>query len=102
MINIPKVQTPDRLTNQLQQNVATALKPITSNPQTQGSTLQSVSLVTGTNTVNTNLNRELQGWQIVRQRGPASIYDDQDSNDNTKQTLILISSADVSVDIYVF
>ena|SRR6185312_11145768 len=101
-INIPKVQTTDRNINQLQQNVSTALKPMTSNIQTQGIILQGVPLKSGSNTINTGLNRNLSGWQIIRKRADADIHDDQDNNPNQKQTLILVSSADVSVDLYVF
>lgn len=101
-IDIPNTQTTDRQINLLQQNIKNALSPITSNPTTQGTLLTSQSLKTGSNTINTNLNRTLQGWIVVRKRSSADIYDNQDNNSNSKQTLILISSADVSVDLYVF
>lgn len=102
MITIPRVQTDDRNVNQLQSNISVALFPILQNPQTQGSILENVALVNGSNTINHGLNRTLQGWSIVRQRASASIYDNQDNNTNPTKTLILISNAAVTVNLYVF
>ena len=81
---------------------ASILNPLLGNPANNASILKNVSLKTGSNTVNTLLGRPLQGWSIVRQRSAASIYDNQDSNQSPELTLILVSSADVSVDIMVF
>lgn len=87
----------------LQQNSwARVLNPILIKPQNSSSILQSVSLVTGANVINHKLGQPLQGWNIVRQRAAASIYDEQDSNPRPNLTLVLVSSADVSVDIEVF
>lgn len=101
-VNIPKVQTPNRQVNQLQDNIRTSLAPILQNPVVMGQVLQSVPLTTGANSVNTLLNRTLQGWFIVRQRAAASVYDTQDSNATPQTTLNLVSSADVVIDLYVF
>lgn len=99
---IAQVQTTDRNVNQLQQNIAQAVNPVISNALTQGSILSNISLSNGSTTVQTKLNKPLTGWIIVRQRGLASIYDNQDSNKQNSTSLILVSSAQVSVDLYVF
>lgn len=102
MQSIPKVQTDNREVNQLQSNILTYLNTMGQNALLSGITLQNISLVSGDNTINTKLNRKLQGWFIVRQRGAAQIYDKQDSNKTPNSTLVLNASAAVSVDIFVF
>lgn len=87
----------------LQQNSwARVLNPILIKPQNSSSILAKVLLVTGSNVINHKLGAKLQGWNIVRQRAEASIYDDQDNNPMPNLTLILVSTADVSVDLEVF
>lgn len=102
MISIQKVQTDDRNINQLQNYLIQALRPITQNPETQGTILTEIQLATGSNTIQHGLGVPLQGWQIIRQRASASIYDTQDTNPTPQSTLLLTSSAPVSVDLYVF
>lgn len=99
---IAKVQTDNREVNQLQSNILSYLNTIGQNALLSGVILANQSLKSGDNTINTKLNRKLQGWFIIRQRGPASLYDKQDSNQTPNSTLILNSSANVSVDIFVF
>jgi|SRR5271165_2395003 len=96
------INTPDRVINQIQQNTATILNPLSGNPLVSGQVLSDIQLLTGSNTVNHKLGRNLLGWFIVRQRGPASVYDTQDSNEMQNLTLLLTSSANVLVDLYVF
>jgi hypothetical protein len=86
----------------MQNSWSRGLNVLLKNPALQSSILKNVALVAGTNTINTLLGQDLQGWSIVRQRGPASIYDEQDSNPRPNLTLILVSSAAVTVDILVF
>lgn len=78
------------------------LNPLLQRPTNNISILKNVSLKIGSNTINTLLGAPLQGWFIVRQRGAASIYDTQDSNQSPDLTLNLTSSADVSVDVAIF
>lgn len=99
---IPKMQTESREINQLQQYIAQALNPILSNPENLGTITTNVQLVAGTNVVNHGLGKKLQGWSIVRKRSAAGIYDNQDSNPNPAKTLILVSDAAVSIDLYCF
>ncbi len=78
------------------------LNPLLANPTSSNSILKSVSLVTGSNTINHLLGRKLQGWSLTRQRAAASIYDDQDNNQSPELTLVLISNAPVVIDLEVF
>jgi hypothetical protein len=102
---LPKFQvintdTPDLST--VQQNLVRTLNPIFNTQTLGGNLLSSISLIMGSNAINHKLGRTLTGWQIVRQRAAASIYDTQDTNSSPTLTLTLNSSAPVVVDLYVF
>ena len=100
---IPVVQTNNADFRLFQSQLSKVLQPILSNPINFGTRLSGVSLLAnGVNTVNHNLNRTLQGWFLVRNRADAVVWDSQDSNTNQTQTLLLNTSADVTVDIWVF
>lgn len=96
------IQSNDRVIGQIQTNIDAAFKPLLSNPLAGGLHLERVPLLTGPNIINHTLNQLLRGWMIVRQRGPASVYDVQATNLSPDKTLALVSSADVVVDLYVF
>lgn len=100
--NIPLVQSPDRLLNQVQQNFRQALNPVLSNDLVFGRVLSSVALASGSNTVQHGLGRPLTGWFIVRIRASATVYDTQDANSTPSDTLLLTASAPATVDIYVY
>lgn len=99
---IAKIQTNDRTINQLQQNIIPVVNQINKNPIVTGTILQSQSLKSGSNTINHNLGRTLQGWVPVRVRSQATLWDSQDGNATPQKTLILNTTADVVVDIMVF
>lgn len=99
---LPTVQTDDRKLQLIQSNIANVLQPVLTNPLTYGQLFEDVTLKAGLNSINHGLGRTFRGWIIVRQRGPASFYDTQDTNTTPKLTLNLVSSANVSVDIFVF
>lgn len=103
MPTIAQVQGGDRSFSQFQQNVQTAVKQVLANPLMQGLVLTSVKLLPGLdNTIAHTLNRTLQGWFIVRQRAQAQIWDNQDANTSQDKTLVLRSSDNVTVDIWVY
>jgi len=104
---IPKlsfIQSDDRVVNLVQDRLIKSLNPVLNNPILDGVLLESVSLVTGSdNVVNHTLGRPLVGWFVTRLRASATIYDKQDANTGTPNlTLVLVSSANVTVDLYVF
>jgi hypothetical protein len=86
----------------MQTNWSSQINPVLNLPINSGLILEDISLSTGNNNVNHKLGRTLQGWFLVRQRGPSNIYDEQDSNQHSNLTLILHSSANVNVDLFVF
>lgn len=99
---LTQFQSGDRVFQMMQNSWASDLNPLLANPALQSIILKNVSLVTGSNVINHLLQRNLQGWKIVRQRAAASIYDNQDTNQASQLTLVLVSSANVSVDLEVF
>jgi predicted RNA binding protein YcfA (HicA-like mRNA interferase family) len=99
---LPQFQSNDKDFSLMQNAWATILNPVIALPINKGLILKNIALVTGSNKVNHRLGRKLQGWFLVRKRGSADIYDEQDSNQMPSLTLSLNSSADVTVDIFVF
>lgn len=97
-----KTVTKDSDLNNVQDNLVNALNPVFNTPTLNGNLLQSVPLVTGPNVIEHKLGRKLLGWQITRQRSLANIYDGQDLNPLPTRTLILVTDADVTIDLYTF
>jgi len=85
-----------------QQSQASALQPLLRNPITNGIILEKVALLVGSNTIQHKLDRKLQGWVLVRKGAAADVYDTQDTNTTPDRTLVLVSDAVVTVNIYVF
>jgi hypothetical protein len=100
--NISKLQTDNRILNQIQDNVQRALQPLADCPLVGGFILTSVKLASGTNSINHMLGRTLQGWFTVRVRAAATFYDTQDSNPTPDKTLQLTASGAVTVDLFIF
>lgn len=108
MISIPKVQSQDRITNQLQENIINGVSQLQNQVNSQalpfngGKILPNVSLLAGQNTINHGLGKVLTGWYLVRIRANAIVWDSQDGNKSGNTTLILNASAPVSVDVFCF
>lgn len=102
MIPFQRVQTTDRLLNQLQQNIFNAVNPVIQNPLVNGIILKDVILGSGTNVINHLLGRTLQGWFPTRISASATFYDKQSINKTPETTLILVASAPCTVSLYVF
>lgn len=99
---LAQVQSNDLKLEQIQAASRVATQSSRSNPINGGTILTSISLDSGDNTIPHKLSQKLQGWFIVRIRDAATIYDKQDDNPNQDKTLVLNSSASVTVDIFVF
>ena len=99
---LPIFHTDDRNFQMMQSQWSSQLNPVLAKPQIQSSILKNVALTTGTNTINHLLGRPLQGWKVIRLRGPATIYDLQDTNQMQNLTLVLSSSANVVIDLEIF
>jgi hypothetical protein len=101
-MSLPIFKTEDQELSLMQTKWASQIDPLLTQPQASGVRLLSVTLVVGDNVINHRLGRKLQGWQLTRQRAAASIYDKQDNNNTPSLTLILNSTATVTVDLFVW
>ena len=88
--------------SKFQDNVGAALEPIIASPIIDGVVLTNVLLANGTTNIEHKLGRPLRGWIITRQRGPAQVYDLQDSNTSPSRLLTLISDTEVSIDLWCY
>lgn len=101
-MSLPIYKSEDGSFTLMQTAWSSQINPVLALPQSNGIILKNVKLVAGDNTINHKLGRDLQGWQLIRVRAAATVYDKQDSNQLKSRTLILNSSAPVVVDLFVF
>lgn len=102
LVKFQIIQSADQDLMTVQQNLTRTLNPIFNTNTLGGNILSNITLISGSNIINHKLGRTLSGWQIIRQRAAASIFDTQDTNKTPALTLTLTSSAPVVVDLYVF
>ena len=81
---------------------AAILNPLIKSPSNNRLILKNVNLIAGTNVINHGLGADLQGWNPIRVRASTTLYDLQDSNQMPDLTLVLVSSAAVTIDLEVF
>lgn len=101
MAKLPQFPTADGELQLLQNRWAQIIDPVIALPQNSSVLLQNI-ILSSSSVINHSLGRNLQGWQIVRQRGNADIYDTQDVNSIPDKTLQLVSSSGISVDLICF
>lgn len=99
---LPQQQTSILPLSLLQTAWKAILDPLLANPSNNRSILKNVSLINGTTVINHGLGKKLTGWNIVRKRAQANIYDAQDGSIMPNLTLTLVSDATCVVDIEVF
>ena len=98
-----KIYTSDEDLNSVQESVETTLDPFIKNDLLDGTFLNGVSLESGKdNIINHKLNRQIKGWIITSIDSSATVYDKQSTNNLKDLTLILRTSADCTVNLYVF
>lgn len=83
----------------LQKQWLSQLNPLLNVPIVQGSELKNIKLVSGANTFNHYLGKQMTGWFVIDQNAVASIYRSLPLNN---QTLTLTSNAAVTVSLWVF
>lgn len=99
---LPSLDISDQTISLMFNKWKSILDPIIKLPTNNSNLLRGIKLVTGTNSVNHLLGRNLQGWALVRVRAAGSIYDSQDANPTPNLTLQLVATGNVVVDILVF
>jgi hypothetical protein len=102
MSTLTQFQSNDKDFQLLQNSWATVLNPIVNNPSNQSILLKNIVLASGDNTINHLLGRALQGWIVIRKSAAADIFDKQSANQMPDKTLVLNSSAAVTVSLEVF
>lgn len=86
-----------------QDNVAAAIGTLPDVPTINGRLIRNISLKAGTvSPISHQLGRFIVGWQIVRIRGNANVWDEQDTNVTPTLTLNLTTDTDIKIDIWVF
>lgn len=99
-----KQQSDDLNLDFIQDNIEQVLKSIPNDsPIIDGQYLEGISIITGTpKVINHQLGRTLKGWFIGRKSTNSVIWDSQTTNANPTKTLILNSSANITISIWVF
>ena len=98
-----KTYTENQELNNLQENIEEVIQPLVKNPLLDGLVLTDVVLTTGQdNRVDHKLGRKLLGWTVVGLNANAVIYDNQANNSLPNSTLLLRTSANCTVKLYVF
>lgn len=92
-----------RVINSLQQNVQDAVNPMAIKVQNDSTLLTNISLKVANNptTINHTLGRVLLGYNVML-KGNAVVWDSQDSNKSPQLTLLLNTSADVTISLLVY
>lgn len=96
-------QLSDRALSRVQDEARKVFDDITARPGVDHILLKGVQLLAASVThVAHLLGRPLVGWQVVRLRGSATVWDAQDANTSPGLHLDLHTSADVVADLLVF
>ncbi len=98
-----KIDTSDRVVSTIQNNVDAVFRQILAQQILNGNIIKDVPLITGQNNlVNTGLAGKLTGWIVIRNRANSVVWDAQDTNLDPTKTLVLLCSANTTVDLLVF
>ena len=96
-----QIKSDDYELMRVQDNVNTALIPVLTNQILNGQVLKSVVLTTGSsNIVNHKLGRDLVGYIVIKKNANADVWDS--TSVTPTLTLVLETSANCTVDLYVF
>lgn len=91
-----------RSINMFQENVVNATNFLLSQALAASNLIEDIDLVSGDNTINHGLGRNLRGWFLTRKDADESVYDAQADNPLPNLTLTLVSTGDVTVSLIVF
>jgi hypothetical protein len=88
--------------DQLETKWKSQLDPLLENPITQGHLIKGVKLISGTTVINHGLGRKLVGWFLVGLSAQATVWDEQATNPAQATSLVLVSTAVATANIWVF
>ena len=99
MKSLKKIASDDRAVNQLQENMEQAINPVLKSQIIDGIIIKDVEVLTGTpKTINHLLGRAITGYAVIKRNASSQIWDSA----NDKRTLTLNSSANVTINLWVF
>lgn len=102
-MNLPIIHDQDQTVMMIQTKWTGIINPVLNLPPNQGRMLVNVQLKSGNNSINHGLGRPLQGWIVTRMIGSfVQLYDVQNTNNMDNLTLILNSSGNGAVNLWVF
>jgi len=96
-----RVVTDDPILEAIQDNITPLMRVVEHNPINKGVLLKRQN-IDGDTSIRHGLDRPPLGWIIVRRRSDVSVYDKQDENSHTSNSLLLSSSNPVTIDLWVF
>jgi len=97
-----KVTSGDRNISQLQSNVDQAVSDVIKAPILNGRLVDDVKLTSAPTRIEHKLGRKPSGYIIVKRNADAQVYDSLANEESPTLFLPLISSADVTVSIWIF
>ncbi len=96
-----KIVSSERELNQIQDNISQALRPLLECPLVNGRLIEDIAIVSGTEKIiDHKLNRILRGWIVTRQDASGNVW--ESASTLPLKTLILNSSANITVSLWVF
>jgi len=96
-----RVTADDRVIEELQDNAEPIMQKVQDAFLLDG-VLITKQTIDGATVIRHGLGRAPKGFIVIRRRGNAVVYDDQDSNKNATKTLTLNAASSVEVDLWVF
>ena len=103
MRDFKKINIKDYEASQLQNNTADYLSQLTNNPKLDGILIEDITLVFGqTTTVNHNLGRKIRGFEVVYKNNSAEVWAEDANQTLPKSSLVLSTSADATINLWVF
>lgn len=84
------------------QAIAEAVRQLDAESDEPAIAIVGVKLTTTPTAIPHQLDHALVGWQMSRIRANAVVWDQQDTNKTPDRTLVLVASADVTVDLLVW
>jgi hypothetical protein len=97
-----RVTTGDPLIEELQDNAEPIMKRVEGAFLLDGVLIKNQTIGTAPVVINHGLQRAPLGFIIVRRRANQQVWDLQDENKTSPQTLVLIAGGDVEIDLWVF
>ena len=97
-----RVTTGDPVIEELQDNAEPIMKRVEGAFLLDGVLIKKQTIGTAPVVINHGLQRPPLGFIIIRKRANQSVWDLQDDNKNSSQTLVLIAGGDVEIDLWVF